>query len=214
MHWTEKMVGWALDNVCSPGIKLHYLSFLLYLLWGLLHYKAMVPHEQQVPRDHSHLAGKGLASTEVILKKQLDLSPRSPQYSPLNHIHLNWIISPEPDSGQRDMGWGGCPQPIRVHSWAGGRASGCEWDEYPNANLFLMFSEGRENGSLMAQSSKHYGLQMATPPVSFRILIYISLVTLTFLYINIPLSIFLFPLVSSLKVGSMPYSSLVPPPLT
>lgn len=59
-----------------------------------------------------------------------------------------------------------------------------------------MLSEGRENGYLVAQSSKHYGLQMTTPSVSFQILMYISLVTLTLLYIHIPLSIFLFPLVS------------------
>lgn len=77
-----------------------------------------------------------------------------------------------------------------------------------------MLSGGREIGSLMAQSSNYYGLQMATPSVSSRILMYIFLVTLTFLCINTPLTIFLFPLVSSLKVMSMLYSSLGIPPLT
>lgn len=67
----------------------------------------------------------------------------------------------------------------------------------------------------MDQSSKHYGLQMVTPSDSFQILMYISLVTLTFQFINIPISIFLFPLVSGFLEGRVhALFILVPPPLT
>lgn len=75
------------------------------------------------------------------LKKHLDLSSRSLQYSLLNHTHLNWVTCPQPDSGQTDRRCGGWLWPIRVHSWTRGTA---EWDEYPNTNLFLGLSWGRE----------------------------------------------------------------------
>lgn len=161
-----------------------------------------------IPRLYTPISGEFLetitpsrertGSHRSSLKKHLDLSSRSLQYSLLNHTHLNWVTCPQPDSGQTDRRCGGWLRPIRVHSWTRGTA---EWDEYPNTNLFLGLPWGRENQSLMAQSSKYLGLQMVTPSVPTCILMYISLVTRTLLCTNIPLSIFPFPLVSEFLEG-------------